>query len=387
MHEFIHSRSSSPLSSTGAVGQRKCACGGTPGPTGECEACRTKRLQRKTENRGPETQNDSAIPPIVHEVLRSPGQPLDAETRAFMEPRFGHDFSGVRVHADGEAASSARAVFARAYAAGHHLVFDSGEYAPTTAKGKRLLAHELAHIVQQGNTDNERDEGGVHVGESEDSSEQEADRIAEGVVAGGPVSAAAIGPAARRKTIQRKNGGGKAPPTPSWTADELKKMLDTCDGGLGIWEKAKKANKDKDPKVSPGARGATDPNTGDITLDKTQDKCFAVQQLVQELSNLSRMGDFIKIFDSAKAGNLGRADFITQIEKIEYETGVKNVLTAFDACKDKWSCTSTPKEWARTAKDFDDYFKTLLSETHKEHYGTAWDKYYKAAYDKKHAKK
>src|SRR5438876_916483 len=77
--------------------QRKCACDGTSGPSGECEGCRKKRLQRKTRNSELVTWNESFAPPIVHEVLRSQGQPLDLSTRAFMEPRFGHDFSGVRV--------------------------------------------------------------------------------------------------------------------------------------------------------------------------------------------------------------------------------------------------------------------------------------------------
>jgi hypothetical protein len=130
----------------GGVLQRKCACGGTPDLSGECEACRTKRLQRKSSV-GVERQN--AVPPIVDEVLRSPGQPLDRETRAFMEPRFGHDFSNVRVHTDGPAAKSARAVDALAYTVGRHVVFGTKQYAPGTSAGKRLLAHELTHVVQQ----------------------------------------------------------------------------------------------------------------------------------------------------------------------------------------------------------------------------------------------
>lgn len=91
----------------------------------------------------------TAAPPIVHEALRSPGQSLSAATRAFMGGRFGHDFSGVRVHADGEAADAARAVRARAYTVGSNIVFGEGEYAPSTAAGQRLLAHELTHVVQQ----------------------------------------------------------------------------------------------------------------------------------------------------------------------------------------------------------------------------------------------
>jgi hypothetical protein len=91
----------------------------------------------------------SEVPPIVHEVLRSPGQPLDPVTRAFMEPRFGHDFSQVRVHADSKAAESAQAVNALAYTVGRDVVFGAGQYAVGTSEGQRLLAHELAHVVQQ----------------------------------------------------------------------------------------------------------------------------------------------------------------------------------------------------------------------------------------------
>jgi len=91
----------------------------------------------------------NAIPPIVHEVLRSTGQPLDSDTRAFMEPRFRHDFSRVRVHTDAKAATSARALKAQAYAMGESVVFGAGKYVPHETTGNELLAHELEHIVQQ----------------------------------------------------------------------------------------------------------------------------------------------------------------------------------------------------------------------------------------------
>jgi hypothetical protein len=93
-----------------------------------------------------------AVPPIVHQVLRSPGQPLGAATRAFMEPRFGHDFSKVRVHAYESAAESARAANAFAYAVGNDVVFGAAQYAPSTGPGRRLLAHELVHVTQQRRT-------------------------------------------------------------------------------------------------------------------------------------------------------------------------------------------------------------------------------------------
>jgi len=117
-------------------------------------------------------------------VLRSPGQPLDAGTRAFMEPRFGRDFSHVRIHTDVPAAASAHAVAALAYTVGQQIVFGSGQYAPTTPAGRRLLAHELAHTVQQdrfGASVSPR----LEVGAVDTAAELEADRVANHVVSGG----------------------------------------------------------------------------------------------------------------------------------------------------------------------------------------------------------
>lgn len=87
--------------------------------------------------------------PIVQEVPRSPGRPLNIATRAFFEPRFGHDFSNVQVHTDAMANATARAFNARAYTVGDAIVFGSNQYKPHSPKGLRLLAHELAHVVQQ----------------------------------------------------------------------------------------------------------------------------------------------------------------------------------------------------------------------------------------------
>ena len=230
----------------GGVLQRQCACGQHTTAGGECEACKQKRegtLQRAAISPAPVHE----VPPIVHEVLRSPGQPLDAGTRAFVEPRFGHDFSQVplhattpariqpklivnspgdiyeqeadrvaeqvlaapahpavggapphiqryagqategsntapasvdralasssrplepvlrqdmeqgfghdfsqvRVHSGTAAEQSARDVSANAYTVGHDIVFGAGRFAPQTSQGRRLLAHELTHVVQQ----------------------------------------------------------------------------------------------------------------------------------------------------------------------------------------------------------------------------------------------
>jgi len=131
--------------------QRKCACGGSPETEGECAECKAKReaaLQRRAANQAV-SPAVNAVPPIVHDVLSSPGQPLDPVTRAFMELRFGHDFSGVRVHMDAKAAESARAVNALAYTVGGHVAFGAGQYVKETPAGQMLVAHELAHVLQQ----------------------------------------------------------------------------------------------------------------------------------------------------------------------------------------------------------------------------------------------
>jgi len=133
-------------------------------------------LQRRTSGLGGPT----SVPSVVHDVLSSPGQPLDRNTRTFFEPRFGHDFSRVRVHTDGHAAESARSVNALAYTVGRHLVFGAGQYLPGTDAGRELIAHELTHVLQQGNHD-----GSYHtlsLGEIDDWHEQEANRISSSIV-------------------------------------------------------------------------------------------------------------------------------------------------------------------------------------------------------------
>ena len=112
---------------------RKCACNGS------CDKCREDELRRWSAPRGVEPAH---VPQIVHDVLRSPGQPLDGAMRMEMEPRFGHDFSRVRVHADERAAQSASAVGALAYAAGQHIVL--GE----RSLPREVIAHELAPVAQ-----------------------------------------------------------------------------------------------------------------------------------------------------------------------------------------------------------------------------------------------
>jgi len=177
---------------TGGILQRKCACGGSPSLTTECAGCRRKRMLGRLQTKlvvnapgdsfeqeadrvaeditrmpatppsldeppGPARRNvqrhvssDGGVlaqaPPIVTEALRSSGQAMDSSTRAFFEARFGHDFGRVRIHSDSHAAES---VQAHAFTVGSDIVFATGRYAPATAEGRRLLGHELTHVVQQ----------------------------------------------------------------------------------------------------------------------------------------------------------------------------------------------------------------------------------------------
>jgi hypothetical protein len=187
-----------PMASKGHFLQRACACGNHTNGEGECESCKKnreqlqsaggERLQRSAVDAGAQ----DSVPDSVYATLRSPGHPLDEATREYMESRFDHDFSGVpsrgsrlsinppddqyereaehaayhihqvrpslahrdfsavRLHTDAQAAASARAIGAEAYTVGNRIVFADGKYQPKNANGRSLLAHELTHVVQQG---------------------------------------------------------------------------------------------------------------------------------------------------------------------------------------------------------------------------------------------
>lgn len=126
--------------------QRKCACGNHTNGA-ECQKC----TRQGSDLRGSSVGNHQAafVPPLVHDVLRSSGQALNAETRSSFESRFDHDFSHVRVHTGTMAAKSARAVQAQAYTVGSHIVFGAGRYSPASQAGQKLIAHELTHVVQR----------------------------------------------------------------------------------------------------------------------------------------------------------------------------------------------------------------------------------------------
>ncbi|WP_298734426.1 DUF4157 domain-containing protein [uncultured Chitinophaga sp.] len=143
--------------------QRKCDCGG------ECPKCKAAA----------HAAHD--VPSIVHENLQSAGQPLDSTSRAYFGQRFGHDFSNVKVHNDARAHASARAVHAAAYTVGSTITFGAGQYQPGTAAGRRLLAHELTHVVQQQQAAATPQAASLKLGAPAGAAEQEASRIADAI--------------------------------------------------------------------------------------------------------------------------------------------------------------------------------------------------------------
>lgn len=127
--------------------QRKCACGQHTSGGEQCEECKKKEMTSQRQSNG--SAVTGPVPPVVQDVLNSPGRPLETDLRAFMEPHFGQDFSQVRVHTDARAADSANAVHAHAYTVGRNIVFGAGQYSPHAKASRHLLAHELTHVVQQ----------------------------------------------------------------------------------------------------------------------------------------------------------------------------------------------------------------------------------------------
>lgn len=128
--------------------QRKCACGGS----GQCDECKDEhKIQRKANGPLPSLSQDGSISASagVDRALAHPGTSLNRSLEFEMARRFGYDFSRVRVHTGAVAEQSSRELNARAYTVGHNIVFGAGQFAPDTREGKRLLAHELTHVVQQ----------------------------------------------------------------------------------------------------------------------------------------------------------------------------------------------------------------------------------------------
>jgi hypothetical protein len=173
-----------------------------------CAACadeaRKKRDPAGTIQAQPSSRSapaaESPDPSASLRGLQGGGASLPAEVRAFFEPRFGSDFSSVRVHDHDRAAEAARSLQARAFTLGRDVVFGAGEYAPATPAGRRLLAHELTHVVQQSSAGFAAPAMALRVGPADDGYEREAEAVADAVMAGGPAGPiAAAGPSVQRR--------------------------------------------------------------------------------------------------------------------------------------------------------------------------------------------
>ncbi|MBC9251679.1 hypothetical protein A9179_15505 [Pseudomonas alcaligenes] len=192
--------------------QRKCACGGTAGGSGECETCAAKStLQRHSHGT---VQPLNGTPASVGDTLTRPGRPLDADTRSFMEERFGSDFGAVRIHDDSAAAASARDVDAHAYTVGNNVVFGAGQYQPHSDSGRHLLAHELAHTVQQQGLQRAGVSNLADQGPDYQRLEREADFAADSVMRGQPLASGVLSQSGPRLSRQPATAGGP-PPTPA----------------------------------------------------------------------------------------------------------------------------------------------------------------------------
>ncbi len=173
----------------------------------------------------------------------------------------------------------------------------------------------------------------------------------------------------------------------TWTSQQLLDSLFQWSGGRNLYNEATQANGGNNPTITLDPNvpsGRTDPNNGTIQINPGKTLSQATQTLIQELSNLAHKADVVKVSKEAFAGNVSRQEYIRRLEEIEYQ-GVKTVISAYDATKDKWNGPCA-KEWARNAKNFDDYFDNyFLNDSHKGNNGNWWDSHYKTAYDSKHA--
>ena len=258
MKSFVHSQPPRPVSST--VSLSRTAAHERPANEPDREPGRRRARRVRGGNSG-----ESGAPPVVREVLASPGQPLDAGARGFFESRFGHDFSRVRVHADTMAAASASALAASAYAVGGHLAFGAGQYQPTTVVGRQLIAHELMHVLQDGARPMPSD---LAVASADSPRERQADTASrELLVSGGAAGGPSLVPVAsgtddrciQRRRVPAAAGLGSALPAAGPTLGAAKTGLARALGRAwaGLTGAQQTAVRQRRPLASPGQRKQT----------------------------------------------------------------------------------------------------------------------------------
>ena len=256
--------------------QCKCACGkSAPAPGKKCDECtRLQRLRTSASNE----------PAALSVPELGQGLPLDRATRRTFESRFGHDFSGVRVHADDRAAEAARSLSAEAYASGHNLVFGRGRYSPGTPQGQRLLAHELAHVVQQrsGLSAN------APLDTQHDPAELEAEANAQRFLSGAPLSVRQRAPRlARRRTPEDSTTVTVEAPTgpPGCTLDQHHAIEPAVNGAQ---DRLRRAIERLDAYISAPADAAQQPVAAALTRHFHRADAVVATRVRQRLDTLRR---------------------------------------------------------------------------------------------------
>ena len=202
------------------------------GRTDALTASSVMHLQKTAGNASVTAALEEQEPSLVKDVVGSGGgSPLDKETRGFMESRLGADLSDVRIHTDGKASESAKAVQAYAYTVGSDVVFQSGKYDPGSDSGKRMLAHELTHVVQQrsGPVDGTPAAGGIKISDPSDRFERAAETNADRVMSSAAPVAVATAPASVQRAEQE--GGPEGEPEEEESVQPLSmQRADELDG-------------------------------------------------------------------------------------------------------------------------------------------------------------
>jgi Domain of unknown function (DUF4157) len=264
------------------------------------------KVQQSRAPREPASEGVTARRPVprkVRGVLRAAGMPLPRDVRTEMEPRFRQDFSGVRVHADGDAAEAASLVSARAFTVGSHIVFGRGEYRPNSSDGNRLLAHELTHVVQQ------RDgwfDGHLGVTEPSDAVEHEATR---NEFLAGP-SHARVARYAHPFAVARQEKGKKSKLLDAFRAKfgDAAKKIDASPSALKLVAEAEAAGAEFGGYAEDGPHKDTWPYTAGkaVYVPKGRtDPVLAMSDFLFELNNAVRAPQFQSLANEAAKGSKG----------------------------------------------------------------------------------
>lgn len=288
----------------------------------------------------------NAAPRAVHDAVRSPAQPLDAPTRAVMEPRFGHDFANVRIHADESAAAAASAVDAHAFTVNRDIVFGARQYAPLTEPGRELISHELAHVVEAG-----------------DGSDY--DVILRAPTTAAPESAAP----GDKERLKQLFAAVKATPIGKklLTAAHVTPSLEWGDTGK------RRAHTDVDAEI--------------ITLSESQKDAFSdcewQQIIAMELGNFVNRARFEPILGAAEKGDVARDELVDKILGIEFESR-DLVIGAYESGEFGKPGPDYPAAFPDGKMTLEDFMKRSVVD--RGEYEAFWDRDCKAAYEKKHPK-